>query len=176
MNLTRTVRVELREVQLGAVSFVLAETVFREASAEFAHHHVTRDLRDHARRGDAEAVAVAVDDGGLREREGEHRQSVDQRVVRLRGESGDCFAHRAFLRSFLHGMPVSLQIDIDYFDCCCNVHYNGRHHHNGRHSDYRADCSDGRLCGRRVYPDDNRDHYDFARRRRSPIKFRFRKA
>ena len=81
------------QVQFRAVAFVLAEAIFRETRAEVAHNRVPRDFRDHARGGDAEAVAIPVDDRGLREREGEHGEAIDEDVLRLKGEGGDGRAH-----------------------------------------------------------------------------------
>jgi hypothetical protein len=81
-------------VQFRAVAFVLAETIFRETRAEVAHNRVARDLRDHARGRDAEAVAIAIDDGRLRQREGKDRQAIDEDVLRLVRERGNRGAHR----------------------------------------------------------------------------------
>ena len=69
-------------MQLGAIAFVLAETVLRETRAKLAHQGVARDLVDHARGRDAQAQAIAIDEGGLRERKWEDRQAIDQDVVR----------------------------------------------------------------------------------------------
>jgi len=82
------------QVKFRAVAFVLAETIFRETRAEVAHNRVARDFCDHARRGDAEAVAIAVDDRSLGEREGEHRKAVDEDVLGLPGQRGDRGPHR----------------------------------------------------------------------------------
>jgi len=82
------------QVKLSPVAFVLAETILRKTGAEVAHNRVARDLRDYARGGDGEAVAIAVDDGSLREREGEHREAVDEDVLRLNGEAGKGEPHR----------------------------------------------------------------------------------
>jgi hypothetical protein len=82
------------QVQFRAVTFVLAKAIFRETRAEVAHNRVARDLGDDARGRDREAVAIAVDDRGLREREREHRQTVDEDVLRLRGEAGEGGVHR----------------------------------------------------------------------------------
>ena len=54
------------EVKFCPVALVLAEAIFREPSAEVAHNRVARNLRDHARGRDGEAVAIAVDDRRLR--------------------------------------------------------------------------------------------------------------
>ena len=73
MDWTRSVRVQFQEMKFGAVALVLAETILGETRAKLAHHGVARDFGDHARGGDAEAVAIAIDDRGLRERERETR-------------------------------------------------------------------------------------------------------
>ena len=54
------------QVQFRAVTFVLAETIFRETRAEVPHNRVAGDFRDDARGGDGEAVAIAIDNRGLR--------------------------------------------------------------------------------------------------------------
>jgi len=90
---------EFQEVEFGAVTFVLAETIFRETRAEVAHNRIARHLGDHARGRDAQAVAIAVDDRRLRKREGEYRQAVDESVFRLQGEAGDRNSHRLVRRA-----------------------------------------------------------------------------
>ena len=85
---------QFREMQQRAVALVLAEAILREARAKFAHHAVARHFRDHARGGDAQAVAIAVHDCGLRERKGKDRKAIDERVFGRRGERGDGGAHR----------------------------------------------------------------------------------
>jgi hypothetical protein len=82
------------QVQFRAVAFVLAETIFRKTRAEVAHNRIASDFRDHRRRGDAEAVAIAIDDRGLGEGKGKDRQAVDENVLRLKGEGGDGRPHR----------------------------------------------------------------------------------
>jgi hypothetical protein len=82
------------EVKFCPVALVLAEAIFREPSAEVAHNRVARDLRDHARGGDGEAVAVAVDDRGLRQGKGEHRQPIDEDMLRLKSQASDRDSHR----------------------------------------------------------------------------------
>ena len=57
---------QFNQVQFRAVAFVLAEAILRETRAEVAHNRVARHFRDHTRGRDGEAVAIAVDDGGLR--------------------------------------------------------------------------------------------------------------
>ena len=82
------------QVQLGAVALVLAEAIFRETRAEVAHNRVARDLRDHARGRDAEAVAIAIDDRRLRQGKGKNRQAIDEDVLGLQRERGQRGAHR----------------------------------------------------------------------------------
>ena len=72
------------QMQFGAVAFVLAEAIFGKARAEVAHNRVARDLRDHARGGDAEAVAIAIDDRGLRQGERENGKAVDEDMIGLK--------------------------------------------------------------------------------------------
>jgi len=86
-------------VKFRAVAFVLAEAILRETRAEVPHNRVARDFRDHARRRDAEAVAIAIDDRGLGEREREHGEAVDENVLRLKGKSGDGRSHRLMSRA-----------------------------------------------------------------------------
>jgi hypothetical protein len=90
---------EFQEVEFGAVTFVLAETIFRETGAEVAHNRIARHLRDHARGRDREAVAIAIDDRRLRKREGENREAVDENMLGLHGESVDRCAHRFVSRA-----------------------------------------------------------------------------
>src|SRR4051812_17346026 len=62
MNRTRPVFMEFEKVKFGAVTFVLAEAIFRETGAEVAHNRIAGDLRDHAGGGNTETVAIAVND------------------------------------------------------------------------------------------------------------------
>jgi hypothetical protein len=52
----------------GWVAFMLRETIFGIEPVVFQHRAVALDLRDDARGRDAEAQAVASDQGGLRAR------------------------------------------------------------------------------------------------------------
>lgn len=94
MDRARAMRMKLREVQLRAVTFVLAEAILRKTRAEIAHDHIARDLRDDARSRDTEAEAIAIDDRRLRKREGEHGQAINERVIGLRAERGNGSTHR----------------------------------------------------------------------------------
>src|SRR5205085_2553594 len=94
MNRTRPVFMQFYQVQFRAVAFVLAEAILGISGAKVAHNRVPRDLRDHARGGDREAVAVPVDDGGLREGEWEYREAINEYVVGLNREDGKGEPHR----------------------------------------------------------------------------------
>lgn len=82
------------QVQFRAVAFVLAEAILRETRAEVAHNRIARDLGDHAGRGDAQAVAITVDDGGLREGERKDGQAVDEDMVGPEVQGGEGGPHR----------------------------------------------------------------------------------
>jgi hypothetical protein len=87
------------QVQFRAVAFVLAEAILRETRAEVPHNRVPRDLRDHARGGDGEAVAITVDDRRLRERERKYRQAIDQDMLRLQRQGFDRHPHGLMRRA-----------------------------------------------------------------------------
>ncbi len=70
-------------MQLGAVTFVLAEAIFREFLAKVPHNPIARDLRDNACGRDAQAQAIAVDDCGLWQWERENWQPIDENVFGL---------------------------------------------------------------------------------------------
>ena len=80
-------------MQFGAVTFMLAETIFGKMTAEVTHHCVPRHFRDHTRGSDSKAEAIAIDDGGLRKRKWNHWQAIDQYVIRRNRERRDCGAH-----------------------------------------------------------------------------------
>jgi hypothetical protein len=90
---------EFQEVEFGAVTFVLAETILGEPRTEVAHNRIARHLRDHARGRDREAVAIAVNDRRLRQRKGKHRQAIDEDVFGSKGESVEGRAHRLVSRA-----------------------------------------------------------------------------
>jgi hypothetical protein len=73
---------ELGEVKFGAVAFVLAEAILRKAGAEVTHHHVAGHFRDHAGGRDTQADGITINDSGLWERKRNHRQAINQDVVR----------------------------------------------------------------------------------------------
>lgn len=79
----------------GAVAFVLGETVFGPLFVVFAHEAIAGDLGEDAGGGDAVALGVALNDGGLGRGERGHKASVHQRVGRGRVELGEGGVHRA---------------------------------------------------------------------------------
>jgi hypothetical protein len=85
---------QFNKVQFRAVAFVLAETILRETRAEVPHNRIARHFGDHAGRRDSEAVAIAVDDRGLGQGKRKNGETVDENVLRLKGEAGDGRAHR----------------------------------------------------------------------------------
>ena len=89
MNRARPVSVQSHEMQRGPVTLVLAEAVIRETRAEIPHQRVARDLGDDAGGGDAEAEAIAIDDGGLREGKRVNWEAIDERVIGRPAESDE---------------------------------------------------------------------------------------
>ena len=81
MDRTGAEFMELDQVQLSAITLVLAETILGEAGAEFTHNPIARHFRDHAGGSDGETVAIAVDDRGLRQGKGNDRKPIDQDVL-----------------------------------------------------------------------------------------------
>jgi len=69
-------------MQFGSVTFVLTETILRELGAKVTHHPVAGDFGDDTGGGDAQANAIAVNDGRLRKGKRDNRQPVDQNMVR----------------------------------------------------------------------------------------------
>ena len=98
-------------MQFRAVAFVLAEAILRETGAEVAHNRVARDFGDDTRGRDAETVAIAVDDGGLRQWEGKDGQAVDEHVLGLHGQSFQRRPHR-----FVSGAQDIDRVDLDGID------------------------------------------------------------
>jgi hypothetical protein len=90
---------EFQQMQFGSVTFVLAETILRELRAKVTHHSVASDFRNHASGSDAQAYAIAIDDGGLRKRKRDYRQSIDQDVVWHLNQGFDCQAHGTVARA-----------------------------------------------------------------------------
>ena len=69
-------------MQFCSVTFVLTEAILWELRAEVTHDPVARDFRDYARRGDAQADAIAIDNCRLRKWKRNYRQTINQNVVR----------------------------------------------------------------------------------------------
>jgi hypothetical protein len=86
-------------MQFCSVTFVLAETILRELRAKVTHDPVARDFRDHACRGNAQADAIAIDNCRLRKWKRNHRQTINQNVVRRFEQRFDRKAHRAVTRA-----------------------------------------------------------------------------
>ena len=82
-------------MQFCSVTFVLAETILRELRAKVTHDPVARDLRDHACRCDAQTDAIAIDNCRLRKWKRNHRQPINQNVVRRFEQRFNRKAHRA---------------------------------------------------------------------------------
>jgi hypothetical protein len=89
---------EFQEMQFGGVTFVLAEAIFGKMSAEVTHHRVPGDFRDHARSGDRQAEAIAVDNGGLWKWKRNNGQAIDQDVIGRNGKRGKRRTHRLVRR------------------------------------------------------------------------------
>jgi hypothetical protein len=106
---------EFQEMQVGAITFVLAETILGKMSAEVTHHRITCDFRDDARGGDAKTKAIAIDNGSLRKRKWNNWQAVDQYVFGCDRERGDCRTHR-FVRGTQNIDSIDL-LGIDNADC-----------------------------------------------------------
>ena len=75
-------------MELGAVALVLAEAIFGKLRAEVTHDSVAGDLGNYASRGDAQTVAIAVNDRSLRKRKGKYWKPVDEYVLRCDDERG----------------------------------------------------------------------------------------
>ena len=99
MDRARAEFMELQKMQFCSVTFVLAETILRKLRAKVTHDPVARDLRDHACRGDAQADAIAIDNCRLRKWKRNHRQTVNQNVVRRFEHRFNRKAHRTVARA-----------------------------------------------------------------------------
>jgi hypothetical protein len=86
-------------MQLGSITFMLAERILWKLRAKVTHHPVPHDLGDHAGGSDAQTNAITVDDGRLRKWKRDHRQPVDQDVVGRFDERFDGQAHGAMARA-----------------------------------------------------------------------------
>jgi hypothetical protein len=98
-------------MQFGAVTFMLAETIFGKMGAEVTHHSVAGDFGDHTGGGNAKAEAIAVYDGGLWALKGNNGQAIDQNVIGRDGELGNRHAHRFMRRA----QDINL-VDLDGID------------------------------------------------------------
>ena len=99
MDRARAEFMELQKMQFCSVTFVLAETILRELRAKVTHHPVAGDFRDHACRGDAQTDAIAIDDCRLRKWKRNHRQTINQNVVRRFEQRFYREAHRTVARA-----------------------------------------------------------------------------
>src|SRR5260370_4865228 len=115
MDRTRPEFMEFQEMDLSAVTFMLAETIFRKTGTEVTHHAVAGDFGDHAGGGNAETETIPLDNGGLRKWKRNDGQAIDQNVIGRNGKRGNGHAHRVVRRA--QGIdPVDLyRIDNAYF-------------------------------------------------------------
>src|SRR5262249_37724341 len=86
-------------MQFCSVTFVPAETILRELRAKVTHDPVTRDLRNHAGGSYAQADAIAIDNCRLRQWEWNHRQTINEDVLRRFEQGFDGQAHRSVARA-----------------------------------------------------------------------------
>ena len=86
-------------MQFSSVTFVLGEAILGELSAKVTHQPVARDLGDDAGGSDAQADAIAVDDGRLRKGKRDDGQPVDQSVIRRFDQGFDRQTHGAVARA-----------------------------------------------------------------------------
>ena len=99
MDRARAEFMKLQKMQFCSVTFVLAETILRELHAKVTHDPIACDLRDHACRSDAQADAIAIDNGCLRKWKRNHRQTINQNVVRRFEQRFNREAHRSVTRA-----------------------------------------------------------------------------
>jgi hypothetical protein len=90
---------ELQQMQFSSVAFVLAEAILGELSAKVTHHPVARHLGDDAGGSDAQADAIAVDDGRLRKWKRDDGQPIDQSVIWRFDQGFDRQTHGAVARA-----------------------------------------------------------------------------
>jgi hypothetical protein len=90
---------EFQEMDLSAVTFMLAEAILRKMGAEVTHHSVPRNFSDHTGSGDGKAEAIAIDNGALGNWKGNNWQAIDQHVLRRAGECCNGLAHRSVGRA-----------------------------------------------------------------------------
>jgi hypothetical protein len=106
---------EFQEMDLSAVTFMLAEAILRKMGAEVTHHSVPRNFRDHTGSGDGKAEAIAIDNGGLGNWKGNHGQAINQHVLGRAGERCNGLPHRS-VRGPQNIDPVDLH-GIDNTNC-----------------------------------------------------------
>jgi len=90
---------ELQQMQFSSVTFVLGEAILGELSAKVTHHPVARHLGDDAGGSDAQANAIAVDDGRLRKGKRDDGQPIDQSVIWRFDQGFDRHTHGAMARA-----------------------------------------------------------------------------
>jgi hypothetical protein len=86
-------------MQFCSVTFVLAEAILRELRAKVTHDPVACDLRNHARRGDAQADAIAIDNCRLRKWKRNHGKTINQNVIGWFEQRVNREAHRTVART-----------------------------------------------------------------------------
>ncbi len=86
-------------MQFCSIALVPAEAILRELRAKVTHDPVACDLGEDAGRSDAQADAIAIDNCRLRKRKRNHRQTIDQDVVRWFEQRSDCQAHGTMTRT-----------------------------------------------------------------------------
>jgi hypothetical protein len=96
---------EFQEMDLSAVTFMLAEGILRKNGTEVTHHSVPGNFRDHTGSSDGEAEAIPIDNRGLGNWKRNNGQAIDQNMVRRAGERCDGLAHR-FVRCAQNVDPV----------------------------------------------------------------------
>jgi len=93
MNGARAMDFEALEVKAGGIAFVLGKTVRWVFGIEAEHDAITGDLGKDAGGGDALALAVAFDDGGVRNGKWADGQAVDEGVLGQRRKGADSTPH-----------------------------------------------------------------------------------
>ena len=93
MNRAGAVFVETGNMVSRRVALVPGEIVFRVQCVHFDHDPVAGDLRDDARRGDAETERIAIHKRGLGQRKWMDGQPVDEDMLGRDGETRDSEAH-----------------------------------------------------------------------------------
>jgi hypothetical protein len=90
---------EFQEMDLSAVTFMLAEAILRKMGTEVTHHSVTSNFRDHTGSGDGKAEAIAIDNSSLGNWKGNNGQAINQHMVGRAGERCNGLAHRSVSRA-----------------------------------------------------------------------------